>query len=151
MKKLAITIALGSLAVLLTSCGGSYKKVQSPEDQAQFTCVGLHTKRAQWHFVDELGQNVSAMGSCIKGMKHGQFEFFVNGKMVAKTKFSHDGEVKTACYAMGQTRMNLNECMKVNAANNNSQGSSVTTSTDASTEASTETSSETSTETSSEE
>ena len=151
MKKIILAIALGSLAALLTSCGGSYKKVQSPEDQAQFTCVGLHTKRAQWHFVDELGQNVSAQGSCIKGMKHGQFEFFVNGKMVAKTKFGKDREIKTACLAMGKTKMNLNDCMKVNASNNNPQGSSVTTSTDASTDASTETSSETSTETSSEE
>lgn len=123
MKKLAIAIAFGSLAVLLTSCGGSYKNVQSPEDQAQFTCTGLHTKRAQWNFVDELGQNVSAQGACHKGMKHGQFEFFVNGKMVAKTKFSKDREIKTACLAMGKTKMNLNDCMKVNASNANSQGS----------------------------
>ena len=120
MKKFIITIALCSIAALLCSCGGSYRTVQTPEEQSKpYSCIGLHTKRAQWQFVDELGQNVSAMGSCIKGMKHGQFEFFVNGKMVAKTKFSRDGEVKTACYAMGQTRMNLNECMKVNAANNN--------------------------------
>ena len=124
MKKIILAIALGSLAALLTSCGGSYKKVQSPEDQSKpFNCEGLHTKRAQWNFVDELGQNVSAQGACHKGMKHGQFEFFVNGKMVAKTKFSKDREIKTACLAMGKTKMNLNDCMKVNASNANSQGS----------------------------
>ncbi|MBR4348266.1 hypothetical protein [uncultured Fibrobacter sp.] len=119
MKKIITAITLCSLAALLCSCGGSYRTVQTPEEMTKpFSCTGLHVSNATWHFVDELGQNVDVQGHCAKGKKHGQFEFYIQGKMIAKTKFTRDVENKTTCYAMAQTRMNLNDCMKINASNN---------------------------------
>ena len=118
MKKITLTLALCGLAALLSSCGGSYRKVQSMEEQmSPYTCAGLHVKHAQWHFVDDFGQQVDVMGSCAKGMKHGTFEFAVGGQLVAKTKYIKDNESYTTCLVMGKTRTNLNECMKLRAAN----------------------------------
>ena len=114
MKKISLILALGSIAAVLTACGGGYSKVQTLEQQnAPFNCAGLHIKSAQWHFIDDYGQRVDAMGSCHAGMKHGNFEFIVNGQLVAKTKFSKDREAKTTCLVMGKTRTNLSNCMQI--------------------------------------
>lgn len=117
MKKISLILALGSIAAVLTACGGSYSRTQTLEQQnAPFNCAGLHVKNAQWHFVDDFGQRVDVMGSCHAGMKHGTFDFVVNGKLVAKSKFIKDSERKTTCLVMGKTRTNLINCMQLNAA-----------------------------------
>ena len=114
MKKISLILALGSIAAVLTACGGSYSRTQTLEQQnAPFNCAGLHVKNAQWHFVDDFGQRVDVMGSCHAGMKHGTFDFVVNGKLVAKSKFIKDSERKTTCLVMGKTRTNLINCMQI--------------------------------------
>ena len=117
MKKFPLILALGSIAAVLIACGGNYSRAQTFEQQnSPFNCVGLHLKNAQWHFVDDFGQRVDVMGSCHAGMKHGTFQFIVNGQLVAKTKFSKDSERKTTSLVMGKTRTNLINCMQLNAA-----------------------------------
>jgi hypothetical protein len=45
-------------------------------------------------------------------MKHGNFEFLVDGKKVAVTKFVKDTEQKTSCEATGEkTRDPLEKCL----------------------------------------
>lgn len=120
MKKLlTLSIAFG-IAATLTACGGSYRKTQTLEEQTMpMSCVGLHTKHAQWHFTDDFGQQVDVSGACHAGKKHGQFEFIVAGKKIAVTKFVKDEEIKTACSAGGEkTRLNLENCMRKNASLN---------------------------------
>lgn len=125
MKKISLILILCGIAATLIACGVSYKHTQTIEEMSQpYTCAGLHMKQAQWRFLDDFGQQVNVTGSCKKGMKHGNFEFIVNGNLIAKTKYSHDVETKTTCVVMGKTRTNLNNCMQMNAAqykNNNQQ------------------------------
>ncbi|SHK70388.1 MULTISPECIES: hypothetical protein [unclassified Fibrobacter] len=73
-------------------------------------------EQANWYFVDEFKQAVTATGRCSRGMKHGFFEFFVDGYEVARTKYTRDLEVETLCFAIGEKRTeDLKTCMKENA------------------------------------
>ena len=124
MKKIVLTLTLCGLAAALTSCGGNYRRMQSMEEQnAPYTCAGLHMRNAQWHFTDDYGQKVDVVGNCVKGMKHGTFEFYVDRTLIAKTKYIRDVENKTACLAKGKTRLDLSTCMKIKAETNVSTAS----------------------------
>ena len=71
------------------------------------------------------GQKVDVIGKCTRGMKNGNFDFYVNGIQVARTKFSRDEEIKTKCFINGVQTYNLYTCMSINAngMNPNVQGS----------------------------
>ncbi|MBR2212605.1 MAG: hypothetical protein IJ896_14375 [Fibrobacter sp.] len=57
------------------------------------------------------GHVVSVSGVCKNGMKHGQFNFYDNEKMVMKTKFVKDSEVKTDCvFSAAHRRSNQKTC-----------------------------------------
>lgn len=107
-----LTLAAGAL--VLTACGGNFAKRQSLEQMTvPVNCAGLHLKNAEWHYTNEFDQKVDVVGTCKKGMKHGNFTFKVNGQDVAVTKYSKDQEQKTTCMASGQkTRTPHNECMQ---------------------------------------
>lgn len=116
MKKFALTLLLCGIAATLSACSGNYKKMQTVEQQnAPYTCAGLHMRNAQWHFDDDYGQHVDVIGNCAKGMKHGTFEFYIEGQLIAKTKYIRDNENKTTCLAQGKSRLDLNSCMKIKA------------------------------------
>ena len=116
MKKIALALILCGVAASLTACGGNYRRMQSIEEQnAPYTCAGLHMRNAQWHFVDDFGQRVDVIGQCNRGLKHGTFEFYVERQMIAKTKYVRDNEAKTTCLVQGKSKLDLNTCMKYNA------------------------------------
>lgn len=127
MKKI-ILIAFALCTMLtLSACGGKFAKQQTPEQMAQpMNCAGLHMRNATWNFTDNYGQAVVAVGTCKKGMKHGNFVVSVNGTNVAKSKFSKDAEVKTTCLVGGnKIRTTLDLCMQANAQNTAPQGAEV--------------------------
>lgn len=66
---------------------------------------------ATWYFSDEYDQNITVNGRCSSGMKHGFFNFFVDGYQVARTKFTRNQEVETLCYALGDRHTDLRTCM----------------------------------------
>ena len=68
-------------------------------------------ERATWHFVDEYDQEIIAYGRCSRGMKHGFFEFYIDGYQIARTKYTRDQEMETLCYANGNRLTNLRTCM----------------------------------------
>ena len=113
MKKTILLPILATMAISLTACGGHFAKTQTTEQQnAPLDCTGLHMKNAQWHFTDANGLALDVNGACHKGMKHGNFEFLVDGKKVAVTKFVKDKEEKTACTATAEkTRDPLEKCL----------------------------------------
>ena len=88
MKKIILLPILATMALSLTACGGHFAKTQTTEQQNQpLDCTGLH-------------------------MKHGNFEFLVDGKKVAVTKFIKDKEEKTSCSATAEkTRDPLEKCL----------------------------------------
>lgn len=101
---------------LLCSCGGSYQRYQDEASRHQpCNCSGYHLNNATWIFTDNLGQEVFVAGRCVKGMKHGSFDFLVDGALVARTKFSRDSEIKTQCFVEGVQSVNLQTCMTSNA------------------------------------
>ena len=106
--------AFCTMAFLLCSCS-SYQKYQTSADQNKpFDCTGLHMEHASWYFVDEYNQSVTATGRCSSGMKHGFFEFYIDGYEVARTKFTRNQEVETLCFANsanGRRTVNLKTCM----------------------------------------
>ncbi|MCF0214847.1 MAG: membrane lipoprotein lipid attachment site-containing protein [Fibrobacteraceae bacterium] len=109
MKKI-IFAALSALT--LTACS-SYERHQTPDRvNAPMDCAMLHMRGAQWNYVDQYGNNVTAQGVCNKGRKHGNFAIYVDGAMVAKVKFSKDAEQKTACLVGGQHRSTFAKCME---------------------------------------
>ena len=115
MKKLIILAIACFAAATLTSCS-SYRKVQTEEShKSAFDCAGYHVSKASWEFTDNYGQTVNVTGRCTKGMRHGNFDFFVDGKQVARTKFVRNEEVKTACFVNGKSRTDLYTCMDMNA------------------------------------
>lgn len=117
MKTKIILPLLAAMALSLTACGGHFAKTQTTEQQNQpLDCTGLHMKKAQWHYTDANGLALDVTGTCHKGMKHGNFEFILDGKKVATTKFVKDQEEKTSCEATGEkTRDPLEKCLaKVN-------------------------------------
>ena len=113
MKKIILLPILALAALSLTACGGHFAKTQTTEQQnAPLDCTGLHMKHAQWHFTDANGLALDVTGACHKGMKHGNFEFLVDGKKVAVTKFIKDKEEKTSCSATAEkTRDPLEKCL----------------------------------------
>jgi len=113
MKTKIILPLLAAMALSLTACGGHFAKTQTTEQQNKpLDCTGLHMKKAQWHYTDANGLALDVTGTCHKGMKHGNFEFIVDGKKVATTKFIKDTEEKTTCEATGEkTRDPLEKCM----------------------------------------
>ena len=113
MKKIILLPILALAALSLTACGGPLAKTQTTEQQnAPLDCTGLHMKHAQWHFTDANGLALDVTGACHKGMKHGNFEFLVDGKRVAVTKFVKDTEQKTSCEATGEkTRHPREKCL----------------------------------------
>ncbi len=117
MKKIILLAMAMPLTLSLIACGGSYRKVQTAEEtMLPFNCSGLHMKNAQWHFTDEFGQQIDATGACHAGRKHGQFNFYMKGTMVAKTKFVKDSEAKTTCVIAGKDeRSTLQQCMQKHA------------------------------------
>lgn len=116
MKKTLILVAISLVAALFTSCS-SYNNFQTTEQMSQpFICTGLHLKNAQWNFVDDYGVKIHVDGRCHAGRRHGQFNFFEGNRMLAKTKFSKDKEIKTACILpAGQKSTTLEECMNIHA------------------------------------
>ena len=99
------------MALLLCSCS-SYQRFQTEADQNQpYNCIGLHIEHASWHFVDEYNQEIEATGRCSRGMKHGYFNFYVDGYQVARTKYTRDQEMETLCYAIGNRLTDLRTCM----------------------------------------
>jgi len=113
MKKILSILILSAIALVFTACGASYQGRQTPEQMKEpFNCNNLHLKNARWTFTDDYGQTVYATGRCAAGMKHGGFMFYVNEKLVAKTKFVRDAEQKTTCLAGGKkSSTDLNSCM----------------------------------------
>ena len=49
-------------------------------------------------------------------MKHGRFDFLINGQLAARTKFVRDAEVKTYCFVKGAKVGNLDHCLTANNA-----------------------------------
>ncbi len=81
-----------------------------------FVCDGLHMKNATWSFVDDYGFKVNVDGRCHSGRRHGQFNFYIDNQMIAKTKFIKGVENKTACKATGrEERTSLAQCMQTYA------------------------------------
>ncbi|MCQ2123877.1 MAG: hypothetical protein MJZ25_06790 [Fibrobacter sp.] len=117
MKKTFILIAISSVAAFFSACGGSYSNHQTVEQMSQpFVCEGLHMKNAKWDFVDDYGMKIHVDGRCHAGRRHGQFNFYSNNEMLAKTKFVKGEEVKTACMIKGkQMRTTLEKCMNIHA------------------------------------
>ena len=113
MKMIYTLPILATMALSLTACGGHFAKTQTTEQQnGPLDCTGLHMKNAQWHFTDANGLALDVNGTCHKGMKHGNFEFLVDGKKVAVTKFIKDQEEKTSCTATAEkTRDSLEKCL----------------------------------------
>lgn len=108
-------VALIGAAMLLCSCASAgYERYQDEESQHRpYNCAGYHVSHASWDFNDQYGQQVHVTGKCSKGMKHGTFDFYVDGFRVARTKYARDEEIKTACYAAGsQSTMPLSYCMQ---------------------------------------
>ena len=119
MKKFVIICAA---MTLLCSCGGSYQRYQDEASRHRpCNCDGYHVNNATWEFSDNLGQQILVSGRCYKGMKHGSFDFFVDGTLVARTKFSRDNEIKTQCFIEGVHVVNLQTCMTSNAMIRNNQ------------------------------
>ena len=118
LKKMQIPVLLCAAAAFLSSCGGTYyEKVQDEYSKNRpFNCSGLHVKQGSWHYVDSFGQIVDTRGRCYKGMKHGAFDFYVNGYKVATTKYERDTEIYTSCYVKGKRTINLETCMRASAA-----------------------------------
>jgi len=112
---------IAATTILFSSCASAYYNRQ--QDQASkfrpCDCTDLHLNHAEWHFIDQFGQKIDATGKCTKGMKNGTFDFYSNGILIARTKFSRDTEVKTKCYVKGMQTYNLYYCMSANA---NAQG-----------------------------
>ena len=109
MKKFVI---ISAAMMLLCSCGGSYLRYQDEASKNQpCNFSGYHVNNANWHFVDNLGQDILATGRCYKGMKHGNFDFFVNGTLVARTKFSRDREQSTRCIIENLRNADLQTCL----------------------------------------
>jgi len=109
-------IAFCTLALTLCSCS-SYQKYQTKADQQiPYDCTGLHIEHASWYFIDEFNQPVTVTGRCSRGMKHGYFQFFIDGIQVARTKFTRNQEVETLCYALDNRHTdNLKTCIIANA------------------------------------
>ena len=114
MWKLSLLCAV---VAIMTSCSGSYyERVQSDASMhSPYNCDGLHIKQGVWHYMDSFGQVVDTEGRCYKGMKHGNFDFYVNGIKVATTKYERDAEVSTSCYVKGLQTLNLQACMAASA------------------------------------
>lgn len=121
LKKIQVLTFLCVAMALLCSCGGSYyERSQSEASKNRpYNCDGLHIKMAEWHYLDSFGQVVDTRGRCYKGMKHGNFDFFVNGIKVATTKYEKDAEVYTSCFVKGMQTIDLQTCMRVSANNIN--------------------------------
>ena len=121
LKKLQVLSFLCFAMALLCSCGGSYYERSQDEGSKNrpYNCDGLHIKQAEWHYVDSFGQVVDTRGRCYKGMKHGNFDFFVNGIKVATTKYERDAEVYTSCFVKGLQTIDLQTCMRASASNIN--------------------------------
>ena len=119
MKTKIILPLLAAIAFFLTACGGNYARTQSDiQRNGPIDCGGLHTKQGQWHFTDENGLVLDVTGVCAKGQKHGEFDYYANGKLIAKTKYSHDEELKTACLAKGKSKIPNKQCLALAAQNN---------------------------------
>lgn len=118
LKKIVTTAAISALAAFTLSACGGYSNIQTDQQrQAMPFCGGLHLKSASWNYVDQFGNNIFVNGSCNKGMKHGNFTYMMDGKLIATVKYSRDGELKTSCQATGKKyRSTLDACL-VDAAN----------------------------------
>lgn len=120
-KRLSLkkTGALAFIAIAITalcSCSSAYLREQDEASKYKpCDCTDYHINHAEWHYIDRFGQKVDVTGKCSKGMKHGNFDFYVGGILVARTKFSRDEEVKTRCYVKGIQTYNLYTCMNINA------------------------------------
>ena len=114
MKKFLLVPLTCGLATLLNACSEGFDRAQTMQQMnSPYSCIGLHQKHAQWHFVDDFGQRVDATGNCVRGMKHGTFEFYVNGLLASKVKFIKDEERKSICFFGGKQTMNLISCMSL--------------------------------------
>jgi hypothetical protein len=122
MKMFSTVLKVGSFLMLawMTSCS-SYSKHQDEADKnGPVDCVDLHVRNAEWHFTDR-GVHFDVIGTCKKGMRHGNFRFFADGNEVAVVKYSKDSEVKVKCViAKNSMPVSFQECLS----NINPQGSS---------------------------
>lgn len=113
-----IRLAFIGLAVfILCSCSAGYQKEQDESSMnGPVSCEELHVRTATWHFMDNQGLQYDIVGRCVKGRKHGNFDFLVNGQLVARTKYTRDAEVKTKCYVKDVKAGNLDHCLTANNA-----------------------------------
>lgn len=118
LKRIVTIAAISALAAFTLSACGGYSNIQTDQQrQAMPFCGGLHLKSASWNYVDQFGNNIFVNGSCNKGMKHGNFTYMMDGKLIATVKYSRDSEHKTSCQATGKKyRSTLDACL-VDAAN----------------------------------
>ena len=107
---------IGLIAIALCSCA-SYKKEQDQGSiNGPVNCDGYHVRTATWHFMDNQGLQYDVIGRCVRGMKHGTFDFLINGQLAARTKFVRDAEVKTYCFVKRAKVGNLDHCLTANNA-----------------------------------
>lgn len=98
LKKIVTTAAISALAAFTLSACGSFSKVQTEQQKhAMPFCGGLHINNATWDYTDQFGNQIHVIGDCRKGMMHGGFTYMMDGKLVAKSKFSKNSEIKTSC------------------------------------------------------
>lgn len=97
---------------ILTSCASGYERYQTPDSMRGLpNCMGLHMKNAQWYYNDSYGNRINVVGRCVQGMMHGNFNYSLNGNLVAKSKFTRGQEVKTTCLVGRKHPTLLNACM----------------------------------------
>lgn len=111
--KFAQAIVLGAAMVLCSCASAEYKTLQDEESiHRPHNCSGLHVRNATWEFVDQYNQQVNVTGKCVEGMRHGNFNFYIDGVQVAVTKYVRDEEKFTRCYVGGQSYKILSDCIE---------------------------------------
>ena len=104
------SLLMGSLFTL-TACS-SYERVQTAEMMEGLpNCLGLHMTGARWHYTDVNGNAIDVIGRCTQGRLHGNFDYSMNGVLVARTKFVNGAEYKTACLVGKKHRAFLQACL----------------------------------------
>lgn len=113
MKKLYTAMIASLAGVLLVAAGcASYSAFQTDAMKNRApTCEDLHIHYAEWDYRDNFGNVYHTVGRCVRGMKHGEFSYMMNGKLIAKTKFIRNAESKTACYVGKKHASQLTFCL----------------------------------------
>ena len=114
MKKISATLKIGFFvagAFLIASCSNYSRHQDDANKNGPVDCTDLHMRNAVWHF-ESHNVHFDVQGTCVKGMRHGNFRFVADGKEVAVVKYSKDSEVKVKCLASGTAvRTSLQQCL----------------------------------------